>query len=199
MSDSRTVEKIVTTMEARHGVIGRVWIADRGMSSRANLQWLRSSGRRYIIGAPKSELKKHAALLAEARGWHPLREGVEVRLTRCAETRGHRGACPLGRAARERARDAREVLSADRSGACAPRRAHRTRSSPSRSGHDPAPDRAAAAREPARRGALRISLVEAKSPAGFHLSVKINEAFDQWAEISEGAYALKTQRHRLER
>lgn len=37
-----------------------------------------------------------------------------------------------------------------------------------------------------------ITLVEAKSPAGFHLNVKINEAFDQWASISEGAYALKT-------
>src|SRR5882724_1648037 len=68
MNDARTVEKIVTTMEARHGVIGRVWIADRGMSSRANLSWLRSSGRRYIIGAAKSELKKHGALLAETRG-----------------------------------------------------------------------------------------------------------------------------------
>src|ERR1700723_3067693 len=86
MNDARTVEKIVTTMEARHGVIGRVWIADRGMSSRANLAWLRSSGRRYIIGAAKAELKKHAALLAETGGWRPLREGVEVRLTRCAET-----------------------------------------------------------------------------------------------------------------
>ena len=79
MNDSRTVQTIVTTMEARHGVIGRVWIADRGTSSRANLEWLRSSGRRYIIGAAKSELKKHAALLAETRGWRTLREGVEVR------------------------------------------------------------------------------------------------------------------------
>ncbi|MFO1466562.1 MAG: hypothetical protein U1F35_09010 [Steroidobacteraceae bacterium] len=80
------MQSIVTTMEARHGVIGRVWIADRGMSSRANLQWLRSSGRRYIIGAPKSQLKKHAPLLADSHGWRTLREGVEVRLTRCAET-----------------------------------------------------------------------------------------------------------------
>ncbi len=54
MSDSRTVQSIVTTMEARHGVISRIWIADRGMSSRANLQWPRASGRRYIIGASKS-------------------------------------------------------------------------------------------------------------------------------------------------
>src|SRR5208283_2077516 len=31
--DSRTLQTIVATMEARHGVPGRVWIADRGMAS----------------------------------------------------------------------------------------------------------------------------------------------------------------------
>src|SRR5215472_12036607 len=36
--DSRTVQTIVDTMEARHGV---AWIADRGMASAANLAWLR--------------------------------------------------------------------------------------------------------------------------------------------------------------
>ena len=37
-----------------------------------------------------------------------------------------------------------------------------------------------------------MSLVDAKSPAGFHLNVKLSEAFDEWAKISEGTYALKT-------
>ena len=37
-----------------------------------------------------------------------------------------------------------------------------------------------------------ITLIEAKSPASFHLNVKINEVLDQWASISEGAYALNT-------
>ena len=31
--DSRTLQAIVTAMEARHGALGRVWIADRGMAS----------------------------------------------------------------------------------------------------------------------------------------------------------------------
>ena len=66
--DSRTLQTIVTTMEARHGVIGRVWITDRGMASAANLAWLRATGRRYIIGAPKSELKKYAVSLAATSG-----------------------------------------------------------------------------------------------------------------------------------
>jgi transposase len=46
--DSQTLQTIVTTMEARHGTVGRVWIADRGMASRENLSWLRQTGRRYI-------------------------------------------------------------------------------------------------------------------------------------------------------
>lgn len=85
-SDVRTLKTIVTTMEARHGAIGRVWIADRGLSSRENLSWLRETQRRYIIGAAKSELKKFSTALAAARGWRKLREDVEVKLTRCPET-----------------------------------------------------------------------------------------------------------------
>ena len=84
--DSRTLQTIVATMEARHGVLGRVWIADRGMASADNLAWLRQTGRRYIIGAPKSELKKFSAPLAVTAGWRKIRESIEVKLTRCPET-----------------------------------------------------------------------------------------------------------------
>ena len=74
--DSQTLQTIVTTMEARHGTLGRVWIADRGMASKENLAWLQETGRRYIIGAPKSELKKFADALASTLGWREVREGV---------------------------------------------------------------------------------------------------------------------------
>src|SRR6266513_622819 len=84
--DSRTLQTIVATMEARHGVLGRVWIGDRGMASAGNLAWLRQTGRRYVIGAPKAELKKFAAALAEAAGWRMVHEGVEVKLARHPET-----------------------------------------------------------------------------------------------------------------
>jgi len=84
--DSRTLQTIVATMEARHGLLGRVWITDRGMASVANLAWLLDTGRRYIIGAPKSELKKFGAELAGADGWRTVHEGVEVKLARHPET-----------------------------------------------------------------------------------------------------------------
>ena len=96
--DSRTLQTIVATMEARHGVLGRVWISDRGMASTDNLAWLRSTGRRYIIGAPKSELKKFSSALAAADGWRTVHEGVEVKLARHPETR-RRDPVPLRRSA----------------------------------------------------------------------------------------------------
>lgn len=192
MNDSRTVKTIVTTMEARHGVIGRVWIADRGMSSRANLEWLRSSGRRYIIGAAKSELKKHAALLAESRGWRTLREGVEVRLTRCAES-GDTVVLARSAERREKERAMHEKFSRRIELGLA-RLAERIERA--RRPLDPAMIQRQIGRllQKNQRAAARyeVSLVDAKSPAGFHLNVKVSEAFDEWAKISEGSYALKT-------
>ena len=84
--DSRTLQTIVAAMEARHGLVGRVWITDRGMASGDNLAWLRATGRRYIIGAPKSELKKFAAELASTDSWRSVQDGVEVKLARHPET-----------------------------------------------------------------------------------------------------------------
>src|SRR6202008_932974 len=84
--DAKTLQTIVATMEARHGVLGRVWITDRGMASAKNLAWLRQTSRRYIIGAPKSELKKFTAELVEPQGWREIQEGGEVKLARHPET-----------------------------------------------------------------------------------------------------------------
>ncbi len=162
------------------------------MSSRANLSWLRSSGRRYIIGAAKSELKKHAALLAETRGWRTLREGVEVRLTRCAETGD---TVVLARSAergdKERAMHEKFARRIEAGLARLAERIERARRPLDR---DTIQRQIGRLLQVNQRAAARydITLVDAKSPAGFHLNVKINEAFDEWAKISEGAYALKT-------
>ena len=48
--DVTTVEEIVETMESRYGMAQRVWVMDRGMCSASNLDWLRETGRRYLIG-----------------------------------------------------------------------------------------------------------------------------------------------------
>jgi transposase len=78
-ADVSTVEKIVTLMEQRYGKSNRIWVMDRGMVSEKNLEFLRKEGRRYLVGTPKSLLKKYEqALLSD--DWHKIREGIEVKL-----------------------------------------------------------------------------------------------------------------------
>jgi transposase len=66
--DSRTLQTMVAAMEARLGVLGRVWIADWGMASAENLARLHRTGRRSVTGASKSELKKFGSELGRRDG-----------------------------------------------------------------------------------------------------------------------------------
>ena len=78
-TDVTTLEEIVTLMERRYGQSDRVWVVDRGMVSEKNLKFLREGKRRYIVGTPKSMLKRfQQELLSE--DWHAVREGLEVKL-----------------------------------------------------------------------------------------------------------------------
>jgi hypothetical protein len=54
-TDVTTVEEIVETMETRFGLARRIWVMDRGMTSAENIAWLKRTGRRYLIGTPKSD------------------------------------------------------------------------------------------------------------------------------------------------
>lgn len=78
-ADVTTVEDIVEAMETRYGLAQRIWVMDRGMTSEDNLEWLRETGRRYLVGTPKSELKKWAGPLTDARDWQLVREGLEAK------------------------------------------------------------------------------------------------------------------------
>jgi transposase len=190
--DSRTLQTIVATMEARHGVLGRVWISDRGMASAANLAWLRESGRRYIIGAPKSELKKFGSELARPDGWHVVQDGVEVKLTTHPETSETVILCrSADRRSKERAMhdkfSQRIEVALHR---LAPRIAR------SKKRLDPAKVNRQIGRilQQNQRAAARfaVTLEADGSPAGFHLVVAYNAAFDDWAALSEGAYLLRS-------
>ena len=78
-SDVTTVEDIVGKIEAQYGAAGRIWVMDRGMVSQENLEYLRAGGRRYIVGTPKSQLKRFEQELLKA-DWQQVREGLEVKL-----------------------------------------------------------------------------------------------------------------------
>ena len=85
-TDVTTVQEIVGTMETRYGMAQRIWVMDRGMTSAANLAWLRETGRRYLVGTPKSELRRWAPQLAAAQDWSTVREGVDAK--RCPNIEG---------------------------------------------------------------------------------------------------------------
>ena len=190
--DSRTLQTIVATMEARHGMLGRVWISDRGMASTDNLAWLRSTGRRYIIGAPKSELKKFSSALAAADGWRTVHEGVEVKLTRHPETKETVILC---RSADRRSKErAMHDKFSQRIEEALQRLAARLARAKKRA--DPAVVNRQIGRilQQNQRSAARfaITLELDGCPAGFRLGVVYSDAFDDWAALSEGAYLLRS-------
>jgi len=190
--DSQTLQTIVATMEARHGVLGRVWIADRGMASVENLAWLRETGRRYIIGAPKSELKKFRSELAHQEDWRAVREGVEVKLAPHPETDETVILCrSADRRSKEHAmhdkfsrriEQALERLSAGLARAKKPRDAARVNRQIGR------------ILQQNQRAAARFTIVLEPDgcPAGFRLRVDHDASFDDWAALSEGAYLLRS-------
>lgn len=83
--DSTTVEEIVNTMESRYGKAKRVWVMDRGMVSHDNLEFMREGGRQYIVGTPKSQLKKFERALVEETDWKTIRDGLEVKVCPCPD------------------------------------------------------------------------------------------------------------------
>lgn len=190
--DSRTVQTMVDTMEVRHGVVGRVWIADRGMSSAENLAWLRQTGRRYIIGAPKAELRKFAAELAEQSGWRAIRDGIEVKLARWPDTAETAILC---RSADRRSKEqAMHDKFSRRIEAALAKLAARIEGSTKRLSAAQINRQIGRILQRNQRSAARfaITLQAADCPAGFRLHVEIDDAFDDWAALSEGAYVLRT-------
>jgi transposase len=83
--DSTTVVEIVEKMEALYGIADRIWVMDRGMVSERNLAFLRRSGRRYIIGTARRELRRFEQRLLD-RDWCEVRGGVEVKLCNSPDT-----------------------------------------------------------------------------------------------------------------
>ncbi len=78
-TDVTTLQEIVETMEGRYGKADRIWVGDRGMMSKKNIEFLKSDDRRYIIGTAKASLKQfERELLAD--DWRQIRDGLEVKL-----------------------------------------------------------------------------------------------------------------------
>jgi transposase len=75
---------MVEWMEAKYGQAQRVWVMDRGMISEENLDFLRKRKASYLVGTPRSMLKRFEQELAEGT-WEEVEPGVEIKLCRTPE------------------------------------------------------------------------------------------------------------------
>jgi transposase len=82
--DVTTTQEMVKVMEAKYGKAKRVWVLDRGMVSEKNLEFMRKANARYLVGTPKSMLKKFEQHLLD-QTWEEVQPGVEVRLVASPE------------------------------------------------------------------------------------------------------------------
>jgi transposase len=191
--DAATVQQIVESMEARHGTVGKVWIMDRGMASAENVAWLRKTGRRYILGTPKSELRKWAPQLADKTHWREIRSGIEVKL--CAAPDGEQETFILCRSRDrlEKEKAMHERFSRRIEQALAKLQS-RIAKSQKRLNRDALNRQIGRLLERNQRSAARfaIELQPADNPAGCVLEFAVQEHFDQWAALSEGTYVLRS-------
>ena len=180
-------------MEARYGLADRIWVMDRGMTSADNLAWLRDGGRRYLVGTPKSELRKWAGPLADAQDWQTVRDGVEAK------------SC-VGPGGAETFVLVRSVERREKERAMHARFGHRIETGLTTLAH-----RLTHARRPIERGPVerqlgrllarnsraasryRIEVVpDATVPAGLRLVWSARPEWDDWARHSEGCYVLRS-------
>ncbi|MFO1524128.1 MAG: IS1634 family transposase [Kiritimatiellia bacterium] len=78
--DVTTVEDMVEMMEKKYGQAKRIWVMDRGMVSEDNLDFLRKREARYLVGAPKQQLRPFEAQLLDTANWTEVQPGVDVKL-----------------------------------------------------------------------------------------------------------------------
>lgn len=192
-NDVTTVEEVVERMEARFGLAQRIWVMDRGMTSAENLAWLEQTGRRYLIGTPRSELRKWARAVAETSDWQSVREGVEAKL--CAGPDGQETFVLCRSVERREKEQAMHIRfqqrieqGLDRLG----RRIERARQALERGKLERQIGRLLE-RNARAAGRYLIELEpDPARPAGVRLKWSARPEWDDWARHSEGCYVLRT-------
>jgi len=77
-ADVSTIETILRMVERKYGKARRIWVFDRGIVSEENLAAIRKRGGQYLVGTPRSQMKRFEAELLQD-GWVQVRPEVEVK------------------------------------------------------------------------------------------------------------------------
>lgn len=191
--DVTTVEEIVAAMEARFGKANRVWVMDRGMASADNLAWLNETGRRYVIGTPKAELKRWLKQIEERTDWRHIREDVEVKICRGPDSAETFLLCrSASRIDKERAMHERFKARIDAGLDSLERRIAKSTHALERGPIERQIGRLLE-RNSRAAGAFAISVVEdASHPSGVRLQRSYRADWAEWANLTEGVYILRT-------
>jgi transposase len=80
-SDKTTLAAFLKKIEQQYGKAQRIWIMDRGIPTKKDLEAMRTSEPPvlYLVGTPKKRLAEYEKKLTELP-WHAVREGVCVKL-----------------------------------------------------------------------------------------------------------------------
>lgn len=78
--DARTVESVVSDLEARFGLRRVVFVGDRGMVTAENVERLRAQGQGYLVGLQRRRRPEIVRYLQRATGpWRECRAGITAR------------------------------------------------------------------------------------------------------------------------
>ena len=191
-TDVTTVEEIVEAMEAQYGRAQRIWAMDRGMVNEENLAFLRERGGQYIVGTPRSHLRRYESELTEC-GWSQVYEDLEVKL--CPSPDGEETfiLCrSTARAAKEQAMHERFSRRIEAGLESLGRRLARAKKRPNRVQVERQIGRLLQ-RNSRAAGKYAIEVEDNPDrPGHLRLAWTCNEAWSQWAHLSEGAYLLRT-------
>lgn len=192
IADVETVEEIVETMERRYGKAQRVWVMDRGMVSAENIAWLQQGDRRYVIGTPRSELRRWAREIADKSEWREIREDVQVKI--CRGPDGHESFLLCRSAARiekEKAIHERFCARIEKGLSSLGRRIDKAKRPLDRGSLERQIGRLLERNHRA-AAAYAITLSADACPAGVQLRWSKLEQWQDWAALSEGVYILRT-------
>jgi len=183
--DSKTYQRIILTMEAKYGRADRIWCSDRGMTSEANIEFLKQEDRKFIIGTAKGELRNfERELLAE--DWNTVREGLEVKL--CPRDGDLYVLCrSADRREKEKAMHERFIVRMEKElekvrTSCAKRKCKK----------ETIDRRIGRIKSKNSRGAGLFNIIVTENDGRATISWTKRESWRTWASLSEGCYLLRT-------
>jgi hypothetical protein len=163
------------------------------MTSVENVAWLKRTGRRYLIGTPKSDLRNWSREIVEARDWQHVRDGVEAKLCQGPDGEETFLLCRSAeRREKERAIHDRFAAHLETALTSLAGRIERSRR---RLDRDAIHEQIGRLRERYSRAAGRYEIRlmgEPSKPSGLQLLWSVRRDWDEWARHSEGCYVLRT-------